>query len=712
MIRINKRKTRRAAVFLTGVMVAVAVLAGCGRKITSSGEKRQTQEDSLAIKGDMYYTFEVRSIPDANRELSAGLPITGWIEDGWNFEGGVFACVDHTLFRNCRSCYSEEVGESVYIHVEKEYAQFMEPPYERWESIVVDREGWQEGKTWIPEDFKVTADGRMLAKLYTWREEDIEYAIGEIQKDGSQVILQQGIAGGDDIETVWQEDSAAEKVLEYMDMYVVAKSSQVAKTYDAAGNLYFGTARKIWRYDGEQVTELMDLREYDVAFKELTNIQVVENGFLLMGSFGDKFYLVKALETPQPVNVEKTEIVIADLYLDEMLRDAIADFNMQSREYRIVVQEPKGTDQTAQEQFRQDLQMELSKGAGPDILNYYAASDMDILARKGYLMNLDEFDAAYGGILDENNFWECALEAGRVDGKRYAIPYSMMLNFYTIPGERTQEMEAWDARALMKYVEKSGATYLQFERYNNGSAVNDLMSLMMDAYDTTYIDWQNGISHLDEKPFLELLEFVKKYSIGDKQISYEDAGSKIQSGEIALFDNCVQDLSGFVFLDKMYSGNPHYIGYPTSIGKGISAFTYLLCVNANTTKMDGIREFFRYLLSDEGQMNTFTVQYPNGMPVRKSTFMWMLNTRGEGTAWGKGQIHCMGVSYRMQYLTDAQKEQIVWLAEHAETGNPELYAIRDILEEETGAYFSGNKSARDVAKILHSRVQLYLDERK
>ena len=38
--------------------------------------------------------------------------------------------------------------------------------------------------------------------------------------------------------------------------------------------------------------------------------------------------------------------------------------------------------------------------------------------------------------------------------------------------------------------------------------------------------------------------------------------------------------------------------------------------------------------------------------------------------------------------------------------------ITNIINEEAAAYFSGQKSAEDVAKIIQSRMQVYLSETK
>ena len=40
------------------------------------------------------------------------------------------------------------------------------------------------------------------------------------------------------------------------------------------------------------------------------------------------------------------------------------------------------------------------------------------------------------------------------------------------------------------------------------------------------------------------------------------------------------------------------------------------------------------------------------------------------------------------------------------------YEIKEIVLEESNAFFAGQKTEEEVAKIIQSRVQIYLDERK
>ena len=70
-----------------------------------------------------------------------------------------------------------------------------------------------------------------------------------------------------------------------------------------------------------------------------------------------------------------------------------------------------------------------------------------------------------------------------------------------------------------------------------------------------------------------------------------------------------------------------------------------------------------------------------------------------------------GIDYETAPITEKQAEVFCYLLEHA---YPYKYktAISEIVYAELPAYFCGEKSAEEVAKILDNRIQLYLDEQK
>ena len=63
-------------------------------------------------------------------------------------------------------------------------------------------------------------------------------------------------------------------------------------------------------------------------------------------------------------------------------------------------------------------------------------------------------------------------------------------------------------------------------------------------------------------------------------------------------------------------------------------------------------------------------------------------------------------------LDEEQQQQFYDMLERARPFPAELEELQEIVNEELEQYFSGNRPLEETLRILDSRVQLYLDERK
>lgn len=689
-----------------GMLILLLMLcAGCAGAGNSAHIREQVEVQSPqevsrqeADAQGPFYHFEITQLPNGDRNLATQLSEYGYItEEVNNSSNGrvpYSACVEGTIYRTAAAV---ETNEDASMMEFTPYLQVLEPPYEKWENLPLSREGSN------LEQVRVTEEGKILCLYYDWTKDGRIYSVDELCRDGSRERLQEGI-GEQDLDIFWERDNSV--YADYFEMYSIAGSSHPVSCVDGEGKLWFGTEQKVWCYDGTEAAEILDFREEDIALKELHSMEVTADGLLFLGSFSKSDCLIQATKTDTPERTEKTEIVLADTFAHDELKDAIAAFNMQSREYRVVMRcLPLPSDESRQEQFQEELLREILQKEGPDILGPFALKNVSDAAKNGYLLPMDDF---FEG--KEEQFWPVAMESGILYGRRYKIPYGMMLNYIVGDGRKLPDQDSWNARELMAYVRESDAQAALCDRYCQYTADGVLLDLMQDPWDTTYIDWEKGISHLNEAPFLEMLQFVKEYSV-EKYPARETCGEKLQSGEYALLGAGYQSNMDMIFQDTLYQGNAKVIGFPSVKGQGILAVMVDLCVNASTKHKEGVYEFLNYLLSDEGQMNNVMVRYPNYLPIRKETCLWMLDTKGEGTAYEKAEIHMMGVPFRYHRLQGKLKEQAIAIMENAVPYDAGYLEIQDIIREGTVPFFEGKRGLQESAEILHNRIQLYLNER-
>ena len=160
----------------------------------------------------------------------------------------------------------------------------------------------------------------------------------------------------------------------------------------------------------------------------------------------------------------------------------------------------------------------------------------------------------------------------------------------------------------------------------------------------------------------------------------------------------------------MYKGNAAFIGFPCVNGNGVYIRTDNLYVNSSSTNQEGVKKFIEFILSDNIQLYS-AIEYKTGntyFPVDLNILENAINYYKKET-----DMTCLmnNVSYRIGGLTEETAMSIQSLITEA-LPYQEDEVLMNIIEEEMGAYFSGQKTAEEVAAIMDNRLQLYFDEQK
>jgi len=68
--------------------------------------------------------------------------------------------------------------------------------------------------------------------------------------------------------------------------------------------------------------------------------------------------------------------------------------------------------------------------------------------------------------------------------------------------------------------------------------------------------------------------------------------------------------------------------------------------------------------------------------------------------------------YEYRTTTEEEADLLEYLISVAKPSGNSNTEIMNIITEEAGAYFKGQKSAKDVASVIQSRVQVYVNENR
>lgn len=482
---------------------------------------------------------------------------------------------------------------------------------------------------------------------------------------------------------------------------MVSVDNDFLLTRSAAGEFILADTSGIWTGDGNApFKNVLSFAERGYLPEELLAVSSDENGgFSLIVRLDGSLCLLALVQTDTPDKQEIT-LVSSDT---ASLEPVIAAFNRQNDQYRVVLANPFESGDI--DAYCRQLQLEISAGKGPDLMESWLV-DWEGCIQNGYLEPLDNIYET------PSDYWPAALDAGSMDGVRYGVCYRVVPSILAVSKSLAGDLEAWDIAQMMEAVRRSPAESLQTGLDSMGIVLNYGLA---GQGNPQFLDYDAGISHLAEQPFLDFLDFAKNY--GDDLYyadpSHDEAAQYYQDGRLAAFYQTMYGCSDFLFASACFKGQEVLIGMPSAHGRGIYMSPVTLCLNGSSPSLEGAGEFLRYLVSAQGQLafhrSSFFVRA--GFSCRRDVTEMLLNEYQERNG-DPDTTHYLGITVRSTALSDRQVEEFMALFEDARP-EPEIPSkLEDMVQEELAPYFAGECSAEEAAGKLHNRVQLYLDEKK
>lgn len=355
------------------------------------------------------------------------------------------------------------------------------------------------------------------------------------------------------------------------------------------------------------------------------------------------------------------------------------------------------------EDYRTQIMAEIMAGGGPDIL-YVSLEDMKQLQQNDALMDLrtllpeETLDQVLPGVL----------ELGTVSGTLVgiapeAVVESLMTKDDVWPGD------TWTVDNVLELMETGNYTsmFIQLSSAFYPRAVLHIMT-QYNLEDSFLIDKENGKCHFDDERFLKIMEYAKQYGRkdGDGEVELGVGGA------LATTDGAFESLDNLLFAQDRYGEDIHYVGYPTEKGNG----NYLVCdgvvvVNRNANP-EMAKIYLECLLSEK--MQNFQADFGERLSVRKVLLEDIQYLTPQEAADYGGDIGALWQGYPLQVREDGTTVLHDYKA-FLESCVPALASntqLENIIWEEAQAFIEGDKSAREVAQIINSRVQIYLDENR
>lgn len=498
--------------------------------------------------------------------------------------------------------------------------------------------------------------------------------------------------------------------------------NSVTAGYDT--DLIFSMSGGLYGYNigDEDATQIMSCINSDLPAYSLYNFRPVdEEHFIAFYSEYNSYKMSGAYFTKvDPEDIpDKQVIVMAATYMSSDIKSRIIEFNKKSSEYRIVTKEYDSYNSS--EDYNAGytkLNNDIITGNMPDILVTDSNTPVENYISKGLLANVDEL-IKNDPELKDKEFMDNVFEAYRVDGKLYQVVPSFYVQTFIGKTSVVGSRSTWTMDEFNEVVDSLPAETKVFGEYTRDS----FLWIMMMYSGRDFVDVSTGKCAFDSDNFIKMLEYANTlpeelgddYYTDDYWQNYDSQYRENRTMLMGTYISAMNDMSRYI---NGYFGEPvSFIGFPTDSGQGgVIGGGNNFVLSSKSANIDGAWEFVRYYLTDEYQDN---LEYQ--IPVSKKAYdewaakgkekPYYIDQNGDKQEYDN-TFYMNGEEIPLPVLT---QDQIDDISAYIQSVNKLSYYNEDVMNivnEESAAYFAGQKSARDVASIIQSRVQIYVNENR
>lgn len=506
-------------------------------------------------------------------------------------------------------------------------------------------------------------------------------------------------------------------------------------------DIYYNNGVNFFGYDLEtgQAEKLFNWINCDVDNSNLNSYAVTDDGKVVAVSveWDDRYEnstisVITMEKVPADSVPQKETITLACQYLDWQARKQIIKFNRSHDNVRIELRDY--SEYNTEEDYEAGLtklRTEILAGNCPDILDLGGLPAKQ-LAAKGLLTDLYPFLDA-DPELSREDFFPSVLHALENEGKLYSTADSFYVITAVGPARIVGDKPGWtyaDLMAALREMPEGCSVFSQTE--TRADILQLCLSLEMDRF----VNWNTGEVNFDCPEFIDLLNFAKtfpaEFDWEHYEWSEEDNDSyRVREGKQLLIYDYISGFDSLVNYENIYGGLDAftYIGFPTSSGVGSLMNPnqgYAICESCSNK--EAAWEFVRIFLTEEYQ-NDNVYNIPSNIhsyEKKKADAMTETYYKDEN---GKIMIDPMtGEKMKEEkggYWDDVKNEWVpIYSYSEAEIGKVEsaimsaerVYvrdeAIYNIVMELVEGFFSGQRSAEDVAKLIQSKVRIYVNEQR
>lgn len=509
-------------------------------------------------------------------------------------------------------------------------------------------------------------------------------------------------------------------------------------SYDPAYDFYYQNNYNVYGYKSEEQAseKVLDYIDCDIDPGYITLTQSLPDGrFLALKQeydydTYDETNTVLLLTPVDPSTMpQKQVLTLACLYINYDLRQQIIQFNKSSQTTRITINDySQYTDEDGNSAALTKLNTEILSGKVSDL---FLTDGLPITqyAAQGVLEDLlpwleQDVELSYDQLMTN------VVDAASVDGKLYQAFSEFSINTAMVMPQIAAQYDTWTLDAV-----ESAMQQLQPDAsiFSVGYTRDDVLSSCVGNALNKFVDWNTGECHFDTQEFKDLLAFANKFPAEFDWENYDwsqniDSYTALRTGMQLMFPTSIWTLTDYLWTLAALGGDIVLTGYPSQTGDGNwFNFSTSVAISSKCADKEAAWQFVRTLFTADYQREreyygipsnatVFNERLTDAMTLTYQTDEsgeYILDENGEKVVdpkaiyWDEN-----GEELVIDVMTQAQADELMRLYNSVTTIGGSNDAIYNIVTEEAGAYFAGQRSLDDVAGIIQNRVGLYVAEQK
>ena len=477
-----------------------------------------------------------------------------------------------------------------------------------------------------------------------------------------------------------------------------------------------------YNFGEENINEIFNYVDSDLTGDNLNNLIGISETEMIGTRYDEesmKTVLVKYTKVDPSEIKDKTIITLGCTYVDYNVKRRIVSFNKASDLYRVRLTDYSSynTEEDWQAGVNK-LNTDIVSGNVPDILVLNSQLPVNSYVAKGLFEDLYPF-IDKDPDLERADYLPNILEAFSVDGKLYQLVPSFGIQTAVAKTSDVGPEPGWtlqDLKALM-------ATKPEGTEAFPSTLRETILYYAVGMAGDQFIDWSTGKCTFNSDSFKQLLEFANEFP---KEYTEDMYGDDYWQG----YDTMFRDGRAVAQITGLYDFNTYnslkkatfgeditLIGFPSDNKQGSAISADLsFAISSKSKNKDGAWEFLRYYLTDEYQ-DSISYNWPislkrlEAMGEEAMQKPYYEDENGNKIEYDN-TAYINGVEIIIAPMTREEVDVVINFIKSLDQVMNYDQQLLNIINEESAAYFEGQKSVNEVADIIQSRVQIYINENR